>query len=198
MREVILPIHPKEYPYGGDKDCGVLTAKTILSGYDLDRYANAADYHPNAFVKTMGWTTPEMLKAILNNNGLHSEIGYAQGSDSSKVSFLKYLLQKGHPVVLMVAGVSPQKVASLPKYLRFVPIVFSKVILHWITIWGFDDERQVFYVYDSSVPLGTADTVPIGNREIKYRKAIKVWGAGILPGFLKMFGRGFLYITAQK
>lgn len=197
MEKFILPFRPKTYPYGGNSNCGVLTAKTILSsyGYDIGEDPNA--YHPNKFAKITGWTLPGMLKRILNKNGLPVEIKFTRASAEEKIHLLKSLVQEGQPIVLMIGSISPKKIATFPPWAQFVPRVLSKIVLHWITIWGFDDERRVFYVYDSSVPVGKADSVPIGNRAITYKKTVTSWNAGLLTGTLTLCGFGPLYISKK-
>ena len=71
----------------------------------------------------------------------------------------------------------------------------AKLVLHWITLWGYDDSKGVFYVYDSAVPKSLYDKdIPIGNKKREYEKVVRDWGAGFISfGFWR-----YLYIPVTK
>lgn len=42
--------------------------------------------------------------------------------------------------------------------------IFWQLIQHWIPLWGFSDEKGIFYIYDPAVPLRVHDkSIPVGN-----------------------------------
>lgn len=57
--------------------------------------------------------------------------------------------------------------------------IAANVIGHWISLWGFDDEKQVFYVYDPYVALSRHDKdIPIGNTARTFSEILRDWGKG--------------------
>ena len=67
------------------------------------------------------------------------------------------------------------------------------LIAHWISIWGYDDDKKVFYVYDSYTDQKSYDKVPIGNVERSYNHILRDW-----KGTIYTRVRSFLYITVKK
>lgn len=58
-------------------------------------------------------------------------------------------------------------------------ILIRKKPLHWIAIGGYDDEKKIFYIYDSSFGLNSTNpNLPIGNSTIKYEDLDKLWTGG--------------------
>lgn len=183
----ILPVKPSEYFKQCRSHCGMYAIKGILSAYGLDAHESPENYHPNLIGKFTGITLPWTFPQVLNKYGLRAEIKLAQGSRESKISFLKTNLHKDHPIVLLIGNGYSQN----GNYSSFR----AKFILHWITLWGYDDMEKVFYVYDSAVPKDRYDReIPIGNKKGGYDDVIRDWGAGILSfGFWK-----YLYIPVTK
>ena len=95
----------------------------------------------------------------------------------------------------MIAKNSPIMISIGNGYLpngKFSSIL-QKIVGHWITIWGYNDREQVFYVYDSGLSSTAYDSkVPIGNASRRYTEILRDWGAGIFP-----WPRGSLYITVK-
>jgi hypothetical protein len=53
------------------------------------------------------------------------------------------------------------------------------LIHHWITVWGFNDEEGVFYIYDSMVaPKYYNKNIPIGNVKRTYQNVVRDLGGG--------------------
>ena len=187
MSKFILSVSPKEYLKQGKSHCGMYAIKGILSAYGLDKNKNPEDYHPNILGKLTGTTLPWTIPQVLRNYGLNAEIKLAQGSIFDKINLLKNILQKNIPVILMIGNGYSQN--GNYSSLR------AKLVLHWITLWGYDDSKGVFYVYDSAVPTNLYDKeIPIGNKKREYERVIRDWGAGFISfGFWK-----YLYITVSK
>lgn len=183
----VLSIKPKEYLKQGPSHCGMYTIKGILSAYGLDEHKNPENYHPNFIGRITGATLPRTLVKVLQRYGLKAGIKLAYGSKEDKISLLKTLLHKNRPIVLSIGNGYRQD----GNYSSFR----AKLVLHWITLWGYDDKEKVFYVYDSAVPKYKYDReIPIGNKKRKYDDVIRDWGARILSfGFWK-----YLYISVTK
>ena len=58
------------------------------------------------------------------------------------------------------------------------------IIGHWVSLWGFDDKKKVFYLYDSAVPLKEwKKNLPIGNVIRSYDNVLRDWELGGRFGF---------------
>ncbi|PJC33239.1 hypothetical protein CO051_01830 [Candidatus Roizmanbacteria bacterium CG_4_9_14_0_2_um_filter_39_13] len=77
--------------------------------------------------------------------------------------------------------------------------IMRMAICHWITIWGYDDEKKVFYVYDSAVPKNHHDvTVPIGNVKRTYNEMLRDWSGAWLPRLWGFTNYQYIEISLQK
>ena len=48
------------------------------------------------------------------------------------------------------------------------------IVGHWITLWGYNDAEEVFYVYDSAVPPQLYDeNIPAGNKKRTYAEMLR-------------------------
>src|SRR3989338_3949609 len=143
----VLTKSPKEYLKQGFSGCGAHSAKAILSAYGKDDKKDPYDYHTNLLAKYTGApTTATTWVKVLKSYDIEAKFGNAKHlSDSERIKLLKNLLDKDVPVMLRIGN------GYLPNgnYSNFT----ASFIGHWITLWGYNDEQKIFYVYDSCIPL---------------------------------------------
>lgn len=60
----------------------------------------------------------------------------------------------------------------------------AALVGHWITLWGYDDKKKVFYVYDSAASRKLYDDVPIGNKKRSYKQILRDWKGADLAKFI--------------
>lgn len=64
--------------------------------------------------------------------------------------------------------------------------LLAKFFGHSITLWGYDDNEQVFYVYDSAVSINLYDKdIPVGNKKRTYTQILRDWKGALT---VKLFG----------
>lgn len=182
----VLPRKPAAYPKQGVSHCGAFSVKAILSAYGKDTRTDPRQYHLNWFGRITGSTLSRSYWArALSTWGLSAHVANAGTlSREDRVQFLKQLLLHGSPVMLLIGN------GYLPSG-RYMPLL-GKMISHWITLWGYDDSKGVFYVYDSCVPQQRHDQdVPVGNARRTYTEVLRDWES---PAFL-FPGWRYTYIT---
>lgn len=130
---------------------------------------------------------PRMFMKILQENGIATNKGNLQGrSRPEKIEFLKESLKEKNPIVLLVFNGYKRN----GKYFLFK----SFFCIHRITLRWFDDEKRVFYVYDSTVPKHKYDpSLPIGNKAVTYEKLLRDWAKGNIYGIFR-----YLYIKVHS
>lgn len=187
----ILPIKPNEYLVQGLSHCGAYSVKGILSAYDRDSKNHPKEYHTNWLSKVTGsGFTKQYYVTILKNYGISATGKNATGlGNDQKTDLLKKLLSQNNIVMLSISnGYNDNGDYSS------VRALFSG---HWITLWGFDDKEQIFYLYDSCIPLIKHDkNIPIGNTKRTYQEILRDW-RGSLNTQLLGFGQ-YYYIQASK
>ena len=161
--------------------CGCYSVKGVLSAYALGDGREPRMYLP-PFKRQLDLATPSTLVKILEDHRLHASVHHAgQLSPANKIALLKNELKKGNPVILLISNSYDHE----GNYRQFI----GKIVGHWISMWGFDDTKKVFFVYDSFRERNSFDKVPIGNVQKPYDVLLRDWKG---PFFLLS---RYVYIT---
>lgn len=170
---VILTRRPKEYLTQGPSHCGVYSVKAILSAYGLDNKSHPKFYHPNWFGRLTGITLGKQYYVnILKNYGIPAERGTAKSlSNEEKIDLLKKFLSQDTPVMIRIGN-------GYFHSLEYSPSL-GRIVAHWITLWGYDDNKQIFYVYDSGLlKKHWNKSIPAGNTTRTYPEILRDWNFG--------------------
>ena len=172
----ILTRSPKEYLEQGLTQCGAFSVKAILSAYGKDDKKHPREYQPNFLAKYTGINRGLILwPKVLQSYGIPAQKDNAKNlADEQRVELLKKLIDEDKVVMLRIGN-------GFSKSGKYNSLVAS-FMGHWITLWGYDDEKQIFYVYDSYVPLTKHDkTIPVGNTTRTFSEILRDWGKGFPP-----------------
>ena len=185
IKTVFVTVKPKEYLQQGIRYCGGYAIKSILSAYGLDNGRNPKEYLLSLY-KSLGFTTPIILKRILKTYGLKATIKRINAlSDDKKLEAIKNELNRNHPIIMLVGnGYSPTR-----EYSPFR----RQCISHYITIWGYNEKEKIFYVYDSYVSKKSYDKIKIGNIKRTYSEILRDW-----KGAFYSRHRNFLFMPVSK
>ena len=183
--KVVVSKKPKEYLQQGKGHCGVYTIKAILNAYNKDLNKDPKDYHIHWYERQFGFMLPWSVMKVLKLHKLQAILSSGRNlSADQKLFLLKKLLSNDTPIAISIGnGYLPNGEYNEKQV---------KTLYHWVTLWGYNDNTQEFYVYDSCVPKEYYDTIPIGNKKRSYTEIIRDWNAGIKPWFLRN-----LYIHIQ-
>ena len=172
----LLTHSPKEYLEQGLSQCGAFSVKAILGAYGKDDKKHPRDYQPNFLAKHTGINRGLILwPKVLQSYGVFAERGDAKKlTDEQRTELLKKLIDEDKVVMLRIGN----GYSKSGKYSSFV----ASFMGHWITLWGYNDDEKVFYVYDSYVSLERHDkTIPIGNTKRTYAEILRDWGKRFPP-----------------
>jgi hypothetical protein len=175
----ILPIHPKDYPNQGIRHCGAYTTRAVLSAYGFNEIQDPSILHTNPLLRLLGFTSSiDYYPAILRSYGLDAQAKTAERlSSDEKLDLLKGLLAAGNPVILSVGNFFSRGSGE------WLPIK-GTFMSHWISLWGYDDAKKVFYVFDSQVPQELCEDVPIGNKTRPYSVIPRIWRGAITSSWV--------------
>lgn len=190
----VLTIRPNEYLQQGPSHCGAYSVKGILSAFGLDTKNHPREYHLNWLGKITGFTLGNNYYVdILRSHGVKAERKTAKHlPELEKLYSLKKLLANGTPVMVLIGN-------GYINSRRYNPIL-GRIIRHWITLWGYDDQNQIFYVYDSALPKRYwDDSLPVGNTTRTYDELLRDWSFGRWQFWYWYMGRdNFVYIQVSK
>lgn len=190
--QLVLPIHPKEYPTQGKSHCGAYAVNAVLSAYGLnDDVREPWELHTATLSRISGSSTSlDYYPSILRSYGLIARARNADGlAADEKIALLKGLLVAGNPVILSVASHFNRETGDFQT-------LKGKVASHWISLWGWDDGAGVFHTYDSLVSKELSDAdAPIGNKSRSYETVLRIWPGSLLSRL--MLGR-YSYILIKR
>lgn len=181
----VLTRHPKKYLEQGLIHCGAFSVKAILSAYGKDVKDDPRDYHSNFLAKYIATSptgpTPSSWVRVLKSYGVPAELGDAKKlSDEQRIELLKRQLDTDNPIMLRIGN-------GYSKKGKYHPLA-AKFISHWITLWGYNDDQKIFYVYDSYIPTERHDkNIPIGNTTRTFAQVMKDWNMGFPPRWRYIF-----------
>lgn len=150
--------------------CAMHALKALIEGYDPSTVQQVKAYARDVFSKISGFMLPFSVTRVLRKHHIPYETFSARGySYQQKVNILKNKLKTG-PILLLIAnaygsGENP----SVPRSL-----------LHWhyITLRGYDEKKQVFFIYDSNTKKRKFSNLPIGNSRFTYQELIRYRSIG--------------------
>lgn len=156
---------PKEYLKQGPTGCGAFSVKGILSAYGKDDKAHPFQYLPLSAIPFV--TNSFHWVNVLRSYGMNACMQSLRGMTNDQIVItLKDILQKDTPIMLSVGnGYRGNNIWSRIRW---------QLVQHWITLWRFDDEKSIFYIYDSCVPPRYYDkNIPTGNVARTYHQVTR-------------------------
>lgn len=171
----LLSIKPTEYLEQGFTQCGAFSVKAILSAFDKDDGRCPREYNVTIWGKLFSLVGAKTWPQVLKSYGLNVESGETKNlSDQERLKFLKETIDGNNAVMIRIGN-------GFLKNGIYSPLV-AYFVGHWITLWGYDDVQQVFYIYDSYIPLTKHNkTIPIGNTTRTFSEILNDWGKGFPP-----------------
>ena len=162
---LVVSKKPKEYLKQGLTGCGAYAVKGILSAYGKDDKHHPLEYSIIAVLPFI--PTWRRWVKILRSYGLDARCDFARRlSPKERLVRLKELLRQDTPVMLLI-GNGYRGCGTWHKWQW-------RIVSHWITLWGFDDEKGLFYIYDSCVPKKCYDmSLPTGNVARSYEQVLR-------------------------
>ena len=169
----VLSHHPQDYLEQGLSQCGSFSVKAILSAYGKDNKHHPCEYQTNVLAKYTGINRGLILwPKVLQSYGIPAKRGDTKNlSDEQRVGLLRNMIDEDKIPMLRIGN----GFSKGGKYNSFV----ASFMGHWITLWGYDDVKQIFYVYDSYVATAKHNRdIPIGNTTRTFAEIARDWGKG--------------------
>jgi hypothetical protein len=168
-------------------DCGAYTAQAVLNYFGKDTKEKPRDYYLTWITRQFKSLLPQAMVRLLKHYGVDSEVKIAKNlTDEDKIKVLKQEVLKGFPVMLFVgSGYQSDGTYILEK---------RKYPGHYLSVWGYDDEKGVFYIYNNALYSSVRDpNLANGNTLLKYEDVLTDWYGGFY-----MLGVRFTYISMIK
>jgi hypothetical protein len=175
-RKRIVKFHPSKYKTQKGLTCGEINTKTIIQGF-------GRNYKPLKSmplrVKIFGFSFVQDILNLIKENGLYSTIQYATGiDDNERIEIIKKHIDHDEPVLLAIGNGHIRRGENNP-ILRFL-------VGHFITVYGYDDQEKIFYIYDSYLKGNYERDIPVGNEVRTFQEFLQDWQGPIYYRFIKM------------
>jgi hypothetical protein len=147
--------------------CGMYTLKAVIEWFNGSQINNYKNYASGWLSRNTWYMLPWGLLKVLRHHWLSSQRVYCKWTKkTNKIKELQTLLNKG-PVILLISHAYSSK--------RDFSFRRAFMLQHYISLWWYDDEKRVFYVYDSNTekPHHKWETLPVGNILLEYDKLLR-------------------------
>lgn len=176
---------PGLYPRQVGLTCGEANARSVVESFGI-RYS--PESRPGWVVRLLGYSLMRDMRRLLTWNGLDVEVGRAADLDpDEKVRLLKSHIDAGEPIILSVGNGYLRR----GRYSRWATFVLG----HYLTIYGYDEGRDLFFVYDSFLDGDPPEPLAAGNDTRGYLDLIRDWQG---PLYYPIIGRRFAYLSVRR
>ena len=182
MIKAIITRHaPEDYPRQEGFTCGETNLKGILAGYKIS-------YKPPTSIRfrirLFGYSFIQDISDILKTHGLSAPVSFANHlPDQDKLAIIKNHIDNDQPVLLAIGNGYLQRGVYTP--------VARLLIGHFITIYGYSNEEQVFYIYDPYLDGSYPGELPAGNDIRSYNELLRDWKG---PVYYKLINMDHVYV----
>ena len=168
MSSYIVPKFPSSFPSKDERKwkCGMYTLKAVIEWYNGSQVNNHKYYVSGRFSKKTWYMFPPWLMKVLWQSWLSAKRIHCRWMrQEKKLETLKTLLHTWPVILLISHAYSSKREFSFRR-------AFS--LQHYITLWWYDDEKRIFYVYDSNTEKShhRGTTLPVGNIILNYNKLL--------------------------
>jgi len=169
----VLSKFPSSFPLKDNHrgTCGMYSLKAVIEWYNGSQINNWKHYASNWISKKTGFMFPRSLMKVLRQNGLNARRIHCRWmNDERKIDYLKRQLKSG-PVILLIAHA----------YNSTREFSFRRAFMlqHYITLRWYDDEKKIFFVYDSNTKREHHKSgLPVWNIILSYDRLLMYWTLG--------------------
>ena len=150
---------PRSYPRQVGLTCGKANVRSVVESFGV---IFKPEDQPRRWVRMIGYSLIGDMLRLVAANGIEVEAGSAAGlGEKGRVQLLKGHLDEGSPVILSIGNA----------YLRRGRYTaWSRWLLgHYLTVYGYDNDEEVFYVYDSYLDGASSRTNLCWQRQTHLR-----------------------------
>lgn len=167
---------PKSYNHQKGLTCGEYNIRGILEGFNIS-------YQPPAKkplrVRVFGLSFIEDIGMLLRIHGLSASIRHASNlRDNERLKIIKEHIDKDEPVLVAIGNGHLK---------RNVYCSIARIFIgHFITVYGYNANKDIFYVYDPYLKGIYREEIPVGNEVRTFREFLRDWNGPFYYRFINM------------
>ena len=181
----VVPKLPSKYPHQVGLACGEYNVRAILDAFDIDY---RPDLRPRLRVRMFGLSFVSDIRHVFARHGVDAEIRHAtELHDDSRLALLRGHVDSHEPVILAIGNghLSRTRDSALARAL----------VGHFITVYGYDAEQDVFFVYDPYLGGEPPKPLPAGNVERTSQQILQDWRG---PLYYRFIGMDHVYMPISR
>lgn len=177
--------HPETYPTQQGLSCGEYNARTIIRGSGAT--FKAMD-HMQLRIKLFGFSFPKDIVRLLQLNGLEATINNSkQFGKRKKIEIIKSHIDNNEPVICAIGNGHIKR----GRYNGLARLFIG----HFITVLGYCEKNECFYIYDSYLKGNYPEELPVGNEIRSFNVFLRDWAG---PVYYNLIGMKYLYIPVRN
>lgn len=160
----IVPRFPSSFSSKDERrgTCGMYTLKAVIEWYNQSQINNYRYYANDRLSKKTWYMLPWWLMKVLRQSWLSARRIYCRWMrKEQKLDILRSMIRQG-PVILLISHAYSSK--------RYFSFRRACTLQHYISLWWYDDDKRIFYVYDSNTEKThhIGNTLAVGNIILSY------------------------------
>lgn len=176
---------PRSYPGQVGLTCGEANARSVIDSFGV---AYQTPSRTRIWVKLFGHSLLTDLRLLMEAHGLAAPVRHAGRLNRDlKVRVPKSHVDAGNPVVVAIGNGHLRR----GRYVWWARLLLG----HYLTVYGYDDARRVFYVYDSYLRGRPPAPLPAGNETRSYAEMLRDWKG---PIYYRLIGRNHAYLPVSR
>ena len=180
-KNIIVRHTPEHYPRQEGLTCGETNLRIILASFNIP-------YTPpeslRLRIRLLGYSFIQDISEILEIHGLSAPVRHANHlKDQDKLGTIKHHIDNDQPVLLAIGNGYLHRGVYTPIARYFIG--------HFVTIYGYSDEEEIFYIYDPYLEGSFPDEIPAGNETRTFNELLRDWQG---PLYYKLVGMDHVYI----
>lgn len=180
----VVPRLPSEYPHQAGLTCGEYNVRAVLDSLGIPY---RTETRPRFRVRALGLSFVTDLQRALTRHGVDAEVRHATDlHDESRLALLRGHIDSHEPVILAIGNGHLSRVRD--------SAIARTLVGHFITIYGYDAERDVFFVYDPYLKGEPPHSLPAGNAERTSEEILRDWKG---PFYYRFIGMDHVYLPVS-
>jgi len=172
----VVKYAPKSYAHQKGLTCGEYNVRGILDGFSIPYQVPDSQ---RLRVSIFGLSFINDISTLLQVHGLSAPVRYASKlADNAKLKTVQDHIDKDEPVLLAIGN------GHLSRNL-YSPI--ARILIgHFITVYGYNTGKEIFYVYDPYLEGPYHEEIPVGNEVRTFGEFLRDWNGPFYYRFINM------------
>ena len=172
----IVKFTPTSYKEQAGLTCGEYNVRGILEGFQIPYQPLQK---PPLRVRWFGFSFMDDISSLLQNHGLKAPVQFAgKMTDQDRLKLITGHLDRDEPLLVAIGNGH----LARDRYSRLARFFVG----HFITIFGYDPQKKIFFIYDPYLKGAYQETIPAGNDIRSFQELLSAWNGPFYYPWINM------------